>query len=448
LHDFRAGEFMLKRVFAAVMALILLVGCLYSCGGNTATKGNADYIYEITDDGVILLFYKGAGGAVNIPSEIEGKPVVEIAPECFLRRGNVTSVAIPSSVKVIGSFAFRLCSYLETIVIPSSVEDIGVHAFDDTSWYKNATEEFVIVGDGVLIKYNGTSSVIDIPQNVKAISCALGSEEIDVTDIKIPDGIKYISGNAFVKTSWRLSLTDEFVIVGDGILIKYAGKGGDVIIPDNVKSVSGAFYDSSKVTSVTIPDSVTRIESYSFACTNGFGANTELSRNSILESVSIPDTVNYIGAAAFFNCCNLKEADIPSSVKYIQPQTYIFCDNINNVVIPDNVLSIGFTAFGETFALTKINFGTKLKFIGEAAFYNDKNLTELVLPENFKYAAGTSFAYCTGLTSVYVPKEIDTIVSTAFDGCAKDKLIIKGFAGTETERFAAAASFKFESVKK
>ncbi len=448
MHEFRAGCFMLKRFLAMTMVLVFLLGCLSACGDNGEVKGNTDYIYEVTDEGIILLYYKGPGGAVAIPSEIEGKPVVEIAPECFLRRGNVTSVAIPSTVKAIGSYAFRTCSYLETIVIPSSVEDIGVHAFDDTTWYKNAKEEFVIVGDGVLIKYNGTSSVINIPENVKAISCALGSEEIDVTDIKIPDGIKYISGNAFVRTSWRLSLTDEFVTVGDGILIKYSGEGGDVVIPDNVKSISGAFYDSSRVTSVTVPDSVTRIESYSFACTAGFGAETVLLKKSILESVTIPDSVNYIGAAAFFNCCKLKDVSIPASVKYVQPQTYIFCDSLTKVSIPDNVISIGFTAFGEALSMTEITFGANLRFIGEMAFYGSKKLTEITFPEGFKYAAGTSFGYCSGLVSVYIPKNVDTIVSTAFNGCSKDNLVIKGVPGTAAESFAAEAEYTFEGINK
>lgn len=439
---------MLKKFLAITMALVFLLSGLCACGDAADSKGNTDYIYEITDEGVILLFYKGPGGAVMIPAEIEGKPVVEIAPECFLRCGNVTSVTVPSSVKAIGSYAFRSCTWLETIVLPSTVEDIGIHAFDDTLWYKNAKDEFFIVGDGVLIKYNGTSSVINIPENVKAISCALGSEEVDVTDIKIPEGIKYISGNAFVKTSWRLSLTDEFVTVGDGILIKYAGEGGDVVIPDGIKSISGAFYDSSRVTSVTIPDSVTRIESYSFACTAGFGADSVLSKKSILESVSIPDTVNYIGAAAFFNCCKLKEADIPTSLKYVQPQTYIFCDSLTKVSVPDNILSIGFTSFGETRDMTEIKFGSNLRFIGEAAFYGDKKLTEITFPEGFKYAAGISFAYCSGLTSVYIPENTDTIVSTAFNGCSNENLIIKGVSNTAADRFATEAGFKFEAASK
>ena len=65
-----------------------------------------------------------------------------------------------------------------------------------------------------------------------------------------------------------MSNTNDFVIK-NGVLKKYKGKGGDVIIPDSVTSFGNkAFYDCTRLTSVTIGNSVTSIGKYAFyGCT-------------------------------------------------------------------------------------------------------------------------------------------------------------------------------------
>ena len=63
----------------------------------------------------------------------------------------------------------------------------------------------------------------------------------------------------------------DFDITDKGLLAKYSGSSGDVVIPSNVTAISMYWYkqDSDKLTSVTIPSSVTLIERSAFAfCRN------------------------------------------------------------------------------------------------------------------------------------------------------------------------------------
>ncbi len=113
-------------------------------------------------------------------------------------RASLTSVRIPDGVEEIGYAAFYHCDELADVVIPSSVKKIGVSAFDKTPWLS---------------------------------------------------GWKANAGEA-----------GEFLIVGDGILLAYRGRGSEVSIPESVKTIGPeAFRGLSKITSVHIPDSVQEI---------------------------------------------------------------------------------------------------------------------------------------------------------------------------------------------
>ena len=59
-----------------------------------------DYVYIIENDTVKLIFYKGTEKRIQIPSEIEGKPVTEIDSTCFTY-SSVEYVIIPETVEKI-----------------------------------------------------------------------------------------------------------------------------------------------------------------------------------------------------------------------------------------------------------------------------------------------------------------------------------------------------------
>lgn len=62
-------------------------------------------------------------------------------------------------------------------------------------------------------------------------------------------------------------MDNEGFVVKDGVLIKCKGPGGDVAIPEGVKTISDrAFVCRGDITGATIPDGVTAIGDFTFAC--------------------------------------------------------------------------------------------------------------------------------------------------------------------------------------
>lgn len=89
--------------------------------------------------------------------------VTVIGQACFQGCTALEEVVLPEDLETIGDMMFYGCSALTTLNIPDSVTDIGLFAFGDyfnkTPWYENLKDESVIVGDGILLKYNGTAPV-------------------------------------------------------------------------------------------------------------------------------------------------------------------------------------------------------------------------------------------------------------------------------------------------
>ena len=93
--------------------------------------------YAVNDDGVTIRItdYIGGGGAVVVPSELDGYPVLTVgrgvsgAPLCNV---NITSLTISEGVKNIASFAFypdSAYTFTGTLTLPSSLEYIGAQSF-------------------------------------------------------------------------------------------------------------------------------------------------------------------------------------------------------------------------------------------------------------------------------------------------------------------------------
>ncbi len=125
--------------------------------------------------------------------------ITEIGDFAFAR-SSIGAIVIPEGVEKIGYGAFYHCDNLTDVTIPSSVKEIGANAFARTPWMsgmQNGGSPYVIVGDGILIAYSGTDSVVNIPDHVKQIGAEAFSGHMGITAVNIPDSVTVIGEGAF-----------------------------------------------------------------------------------------------------------------------------------------------------------------------------------------------------------------------------------------------------------
>lgn len=137
--------------------------------------------------------------------------------------------------------------------------------------------------------------------------------------------------------------------IQDGVLTKYNGAGGAVVIPDGITTIGDkAFGMCKSLTSVIIPDGIVSIGNDAFAgCTK-------------LTSINIPNSIKTIGIEAFAACTSLTSITIPSSIKSISNNTFTGCTSLVSITIPSSVKTIGGYALSQC---------PKLTIYGEADSY-------------------------------------------------------------------------------
>lgn len=337
-------------------------------------------------------------------------PVTRIEFRAFNYCYSLTSVTIPNSVTCIGNMAFSGCSKLKNIYIPSSVIDIGEYAFSGTAWLENQPDGVVYAGK-VVYTYKGTTpsnTSIVIKEGTLGIADKAFLWCSWLTSVTIPNSVTSIGSYAFNNTAWYKNQPDGVVYAGK-VAIGYRGA-----LPSN--------------NSIVLQDGTLGIADEAFFPMN----NTNLRK---LVSVTIPNSVTFIGGEAFSECYGLTSVNIPNSVIRIGDRAFRRCD-LTSITIPNSVTSIGSQTFESCKSLANISVES-----GNAKFDSRNNCNAIIATASNTLVAGCKNTiipnsvttigpaafYSCGLTSIIIPNSVTIIDALAFSGCNLASVTIPNF---------------------
>lgn len=233
-----------------------------------------------------LIDYKGDDVNIVFPNGIS-----TIGDCVFWQNDKIKKVFLPEGISHIGNASFCACSNLEEVVLPNSLYYIGNDAFFACRKLKN----------------------IDFPDNLSTIGeNAFGCCD-RISSLKLPKNLSTIHSDSFHGCSSLeeilLDNDSEMFCMYNGclydILMKklyiVPGTKREITFPDGIKRIGKSLSKNYLIDTLVIPDSVEQIEDEAFAdCTN-------------LKSIILGKGVKSIGRLAFYRCVSLERIDILSS---------------------------------------------------------------------------------------------------------------------------------------
>ena len=448
----------------------------------------------VIPDGVTNIGHSAFRDCDNLDSVIIPDSVTHIGNMAFYRCFSLTNVVIPDGVTNIGHNAFYFCKNLVSISIGSSVTSIGDCAFlacfklievinhsslniqvgpldyGEVGHYAKEVHQgeskivnqdkylfYTYNGVNYLLGYTGNETDLVLPANYNGETYEIYQHAFywhsSLTSVVIPNSVTSIGVMAFngcdhltdvrytgTSNEWLSVITSgnnhdlpnaNIVYEGDSQGLAFTLDGyyyivsdigtctdTDIVIPALYKGLpvkeikEGAFCDGNML-SITIPDSVEYIGYDAFAnCTN-------------LTSVVIGDSVTSIGEYAFNDCTNLTSVVIGNSVTSIGRGAFEYCYSLTSMVIPNSVTSIGYGAFNGCSNL-QYNEYDNACYLGNSEnpyliLLQSKNtvITSCIIHENTKFILQSAFEDCTSLTSVVIGNGVTSIGEHAFYGCAR-----------------------------
>ena len=273
---------------------------------------------------------------------------------------SLTELVLPGSIDIIDDFAFFNCSSLENADIPRSVEEVGGYVLEGTKWMSQQKDDFVIVGDGVLIKYNGKEKSKSIPANIKMIGDYAFAENKDIDTILMADNVTEIGKKAF--------------------------------------------YNCKRLKTIGLsPSGVVKIDDNAFS-----GCDQ-------LDGVTLPDTLKVLGKSVFQNCVELNQINIPSGVEALDEFVFAGCKSLKSVKLQNGLINIEPSSFDECTSLGKISFPETLKKISSGAFIKCSSLTRAEFNGDTEVLP-SAFSDCPNLQEVVFYKPVTNIHDMSFSG--------------------------------
>ncbi len=263
------------------------------------------------------------------------------------------TVNFPAGITQISANAFANSPYLPNITIPNTVTSVGANAFANSDpylrWNYNPTLTAANFSS-CLREVNFGSGITSITANAFANSPRLASISIPSTvtsignsafsgctllqSITVPNGVTSIGSNAFYGCTGLLFFTIPYSVTSVGtnafqncstnLPVSWNRSANSTLTAANFKAYLIQVYFASGTTTITA---------------GTFAGCTKLT------SISIPNTITSIGSSAFSGCTGLTGFTFPSAVTSIGTYAFYGCTGMSRIYIPSSVTTMGSNVF-------------------------------------------------------------------------------------------------------
>jgi hypothetical protein len=273
------GYLLGMKILCLFSSLLLLLPVVYSATVEDLTLSlNSDELsYTIT--GCSSTAY----GNLDIPSQVNGKPITSIGYSAFSNCDLLTSIVIPETVINIGAAAFKFCASLKNVEINGLIQSINASTFYFSTNLEN----------------------VSLPNSVRKIDNSSFSGCYKLSNITFPENLEEIGGRAFSNCNTFTSIQ----------------------IPNGVHSIGeSAFLSCDNLISVDLPTSLSALSSNSFQYCSS------------LTYISIPESVSVIGLSAFKRCDELIEVRILGDLDVLGDDAFLDCSKLEKIYL-DGVIN-------------------------------------------------------------------------------------------------------------
>ena len=361
--------------------------------------------------------------------------------------------AHPSQLETIGERAFSYTP-LESVSLPRSLKTAGLETFSDMAKLRSVHVGPNVQADGLFAAFARTPLLESIEvdaanQNYQSLDGVLYTKDLthlatypqaknsggsytvaeetafidegafasaQITSVTLPSHLRNVGKGAFVG-AWITSLTlpDAFESMDDTAFwymskLERVDLGGATMLPDSafrydralaevdfrpdlnrLAEVGDYAFDTTALTSATLPDSVTSV---------GKGA---FSNDTALRSVHLGSGIATIGESAFVDANNLASLTVdPANTVYSVEDgalygkgdagrtlvLYLPTKTDTDVTVPKGTTAIADAAFANNSSLRRVVLPEGVTTIGYGAFDGDANLADIVIPDSVTVARG------------------------------------------------------------
>lgn len=179
----------------------------------------------------------------------------------------------------------------------------------------------------------------------------------------------------------------------------------EIVIPEGVEEIEKESFMEAQLETLSLPSTLTTVGSDVFC------------DNKKLKSVSMAEGMTTIGDNMFNGCALLAELSLPTTIRTIGEYAFFECDVLPTLTLSEGLEQIGKYAFARCNAFTEVTLPSTALTLGKGIFVSADNLRNVVLPEALTEIPAETFSYCTNILGYTIPDGITTVGQQAFEHC-------------------------------